>query len=291
MNNLKGIFPALLTPFDRQDKINEPVLRQIVKLGITQKADGFYVGGSTAETFLLTIDERKLILEIVIDELHGKLPVIAHIGCISTSQAIDLAKHAQSCGVDAISSVAPFYYQFSFDEIKNYYLDIMDSCSLPMIIYYIPGFSGINLNSEQIGELISDKRVAGFKFTSSDYYTMERIKNLRSDLIIYNGFDEMFLAGLCMGADGGIGSTYNFMADRFVRILELYKKGDMSAALDEQKKANNIIQALIKVGVIPGEKALLELMGIPAGVCRKPFKQISPEEREYLFKIWNENNN
>ena len=288
MKQMRGIFPALITPFDADDKISGPVLRQVVRLGLKQGVNGFYVGGSTAEFFSLTIGERKNILETVTDELQAQASVIAHIGCISTSQAIELAKHAQACGADAVSSVVPFYFPFNFEEIKGYYMDILDSCPLPMVIYNIPGLSGVELRTEQIGELISDRRIIGIKHTSKDYFVLERLKNFRDDLLIYNGIDEMFLAGLSMGADGGIGSTYNIMAERFVRIREFYRANDMASALSEQKKVNNIIQALTKVGVIPGVKAILELMGVNAGVCRRPFRPLEIEQREYLYKVFRE---
>lgn len=113
-------------------------MQKIVKMNLEKGVDGFYVGGSTAEAFLLSLYERKHILELVAVEAGGKCSIISHIGCISTDQAIELGKHAERVGVDAILSIPPFYYKFSFNEIKKYYTDIADQVNLPVILYNFP---------------------------------------------------------------------------------------------------------------------------------------------------------
>lgn len=284
-----GIFTALLTPFTPDDRINTQALRRLIRINLEKGVKGFYVCGSTGEAFLLTLEERKQVLETVVDEAGGKATIIAHIGCISTSQAIELALHAESQGVDAISSIPPFYFKFSFDEIKNYYFDIMDHVNTQMLVYNFPDTSGVTLNAANIGVFLNDKRVLGIKHTSSDFYSLERFRRIREDAVIFNGFDEMFLSGLAAGADGAIGSTYNFMAEKFILIHRLYKEGKMAEALQVQTKANNILQAVYKVGVIPAEKAILDIMGLEIGVCRKPFRTPSPDEYKMLEKVLAEN--
>ena len=289
MQKLKGIFPALLTPFTKEDKINEKALQQLVKMNIDKGVDGFYVGGSTAEAFLLSLEERKYIVDIVAQEAKGKCAIIVHIGCISTDQAVELGKHAEKAGVDAVSSIPPFYYNFSFPEIKSHYFEIVNRVNLPMVMYNFPAFSGVTLNSDNIGEFLKDPRFIGIKHTSSDFFSLERFKQTYKDVLVYNGFDEMFLAGLSMGADGGVGSTYNFMAEKFIRIKQLFGEGRMEEARRVQNEANNIIKVLVKVGVLPGEKEVLNQMGLEFGECRKPFKKVSEEEKEMLRKVLAEN--
>lgn len=285
MKELKGVFPALLTPFTKENKINEKALQALVKMNLEKGVNGFYVGGSTAEAFLLSLEERKYILEIVADEVKGKCAIISHIGCISTGQAIELGRHAQKTGVDAVSSIPPFYYNFSFAEIKNYYFDIVNNIDVPMIIYNFPAFSGVTLNSENVKDFLSDSRFIGIKHTSSDFYSLERFKQIRKDTLVFNGFDEMFLSGLIAGADGGIGSTYNFMAEKFIAIYKLFHEGKIREAQAIQTQANDIIKVLAKVGVIPAEKEILNLMGLDFGECRRPFKKVDDEERELLKKL------
>ena len=281
MKNFGGIFTALLTPFDKNGKINEKELEKLVKYNIEMGVNGFYVCGSTAEAFLLSTDERKQVLDVVKDTAKDKT-LIAHIGSVNEIEATCLAKYAETLGYDAISSVSPFYYNFSFGEIKDYYFRLANSVSIPMVVYNFPAFSGVNLGMKEISQFLSDDKFLGLKHTSNDYFTLEQVKAAFPEKTVYNGFDEMFLAGLSMGADGGIGSTYNFMADKFVKIKEHFEKGDIKEAQKIQATANKIIAVLCKVGVMAGAKEVLNQLGFDFGECRKPFKSLSEEEKALI---------
>lgn len=281
MKNFKGIFPALLTPFDDNGKINEKALEQLIEMNIRKGVDGFYVNGSTAEVFLLTEEERRHIYRLVKDIVGDRCTLIAHIGCVGTLQTIEWGQYAEKLGYDAISAVAPFYYKFSFEEIKNHYYMTVDNVDLPMIIYNFPNFSGVSLTPANIGEFLCDKRFLGVKHTSNDYFAMEQFKSAFPEKVIYNGFDEMFLAGLSMGADGGIGSTYNFMAEKFIKIKEAFENNDIKTAQSIQGDVNKIVTALCKIGVTQGEKAVLTLMGIDFKEARPPFRQLTKEDYKF----------
>ncbi len=282
MRDLRGIYPALLTPFDKNGKINEAALQQLVRYNVDKGVTGFYVGGSTAEAFLLSTEEREYILDIVMDAAGGKAAVISHVGAISTDVAVRLAKYAKKCGADAVSAIPPFYYNFTPQEIAEYYRSICDESQMPMIIYSFPGCSGVKLKADGLKRLLDMNFVIGLKYTDSDYFTMQQVRAACPDAILFNGFDETFLAGLAMGADGGIGSTYNFMAEKFIKMRTLFLEGNLEEAQAIQKEANQIIQTILPMGVMPAEKAILGLLGIDAGVCRRPFRHLSTEEIEQL---------
>ena len=277
-----GIFPALLTPFDKDDNVNVKALGELIDLNLNKGVDGFYVNGSTAEVFLLDDEERKLIYRTCAERAGGKATLIAHIGAISTKKAIEMAKYAKECGYDAISAVAPFYYKFNFDQIKKHYFDIVDAVDLPMIVYNFPNFSGVNLSVGQVSEFLTDKRFIGIKHTSNDYFALSSFKSAFPDKVIYNGFDEMFLSGLSMGADGGIGSTYNFMAEKFIEIRKLFNEGKNEEALKIQRAANNIITALCQIGVMEGEKEVLCQMGLDFGHSRAPYSVLTAEQKRVV---------
>ena len=281
----KGIFPALLTPFDKNDKVNTKVLCDLIDYNLEKGVQGFYVGGSTAEAFLLTEEERLLVMKTVSGHVNGKGTMVAHVGCISTAQSIRLAQAAKEWGYDAISAVAPFYYKFNFKEIKKYYYDIVDAVDLPMIIYNFPAFSGVNLTVDNVKEFLCDDRFLGVKHTSSDYFALEQFKALFPDKLLYNGYDETFLAGLAMGADGAIGSTFNLMAEKFIQIRDAFIKEDIKTAQKLQKEANVIIQALCKVGVMQGEKAIMDTLGFDFGPARAPFGALSEAQKDELVNV------
>lgn len=281
---LQGIYTALLTPFDSVGKVNTKALEQLVDYNLQKGVDGFYVGGSTAEAFLLSEQERNLVYEVVAKTAGGKCNLFAHVGCISTDHAIGFAKTAEKLNYTAISAIAPFYYKFSFDQIKKYYYDIVNAVNLPMIIYNFPNFSGVNLSVEQVAEFFCDERFIGIKHTSNDYFALEQFKSNFSDRLVYNGFDEMFLSGVAMGADGGIGSTYNFMAEKFIQIRKLFLENKHEEALEVQREANRIIKALIQVGVMEAEKEVLCQLGMDFGHAREPFSVLTDEQKLFLRK-------
>ena len=279
----KGVFTALLTPFDKENKVNEKALEALIKHNLSMGVKGFYVCGSTGEAFLLSTDERKQVMEIVKDCAKGAT-LIAHIGSVNEAEATDLAKCAEKLGYNAISSVAPFYYKFSFEEIKGYYNRLADSVDLPMLVYHFPAFSGVNMGVGEISQFLENDKFMGIKFTSNDFFTLEQVKSKFPEKIVYNGFDEMFLSGLSMGADGGIGSTYNFMADKFVKIQKLFSENKIAEAQEVQREANRIITLLCKFGVMQAEKEVLCQLGLDFGECRKPFLSLNDEQKAIVTK-------
>ena len=283
LNKFGGIYTALLTPFDKNDKLDKKALERLVEFNVKNGVSGFYVTGSTGEAFLLSTDERKEVMEIVKNAAPDKT-LIAHIGSLNINEAVELGKYANKLGYDAVSSVAPYYYKFSFNEIKNYYCRLADESALPMLVYHIPAFSGVAMGTGELAQFLTDDRFLGVKYTSNDFFTMEQIKSAFPDKIVYNGYDEMCLCGLTMGADGASGSTYNFMADKFVAIREKFLAGDLAGAQEIQKEANRIITILCKVGVMPAEKEVLTQLGIDFGDCREPFGKLSAEDKALIAK-------
>ena len=286
MASFTGIFPALITPFDESERIDEKALRRLLSFLIDKGVQGFYACGSTSEAFLLTTEERKRLLEIVLDETRGRVPVICHIGAISTAQAVDFGKHAVKAGAAAVSAIPPFYYKFSLEELKAHYLEILKEVDLPLIPYNFPTQSGVTIGIDNFGEVLRNDKVIGVKHTSSDFFSLDRMKNCGKKLVLFNGFDEMFLAGLAMGADGAIGSTYNFMPERFLAIYKLYNEGKTVEARRLQSEANEIIKVVLDSGSLAAHKYLLTLRGIDCGICRKPFKRLTDEAKRKLEETY-----
>ncbi len=285
-SKFKGIFPALLTPFDEKGKINRDSVRKLVDYCLDQGVDGFYVGGSTGEAFLLSLEERKEIIEAALEANAGRKTVICQIGAIGTAMAIKLAKWAETKGADAISAVAPFYYPFTKDQVVNHYMAVTDSVSLPMIVYNIPGLSGVNLTEEDFKRLYEHKRIIGVKHTHHNLFEMERIKSIDPGRLIYFGFDEVTLAGIAMGADGSIGSTFNLMAGEYIKLKELFLEGKHTESLKTQKKINEIISTFLPMGIFAALKyALTSRKGIPMGDVLAPFTPLGKEAKRKVDEI------
>ena len=282
IKKLYGIMPALMTAFD-ENGIDTDRVGQLVRKHASDGVHGFYVGGSSGEMVLCSTDERKKVLETVMEN-KGELAVIAHVGCLSTKDTVELSKHAKFCAADAVSSVTPLYYKYSFAEVKNYYRRVAEASELPVIIYNIPGLTGTAYGYDQLCELLEIEGVQGMKFTSSDFYLLNRLVNSYSDKVFYNGSDEMLLSGLAAGAQGGIGTTYNFMPDLMVKIYSLAKENKMDEAREVQSVANETIATILRNGVLPACKHLISLYGVPYGECREPFMPLDDEAKNDIYK-------
>jgi N-acetylneuraminate lyase len=283
MQPILGIITALLTPFDEDERIDDRALSALVDFQVRQEVQGLYVSGSTGEAMLQSRAEREHCLKLVAQANAGRLRLIAHVGTISTADVLYLSEQAAAFGYEAISAIPPFYYPFSSREVTDHYREIARHSALPLIVYNFPaqtkGFS-----TAELIELLSTPRIIGVKHTSSDLFSLERTLRHKPEAIIYNGYDEMCLAGLAMGAQGAIGTTYNFMGDLFVEMSRQLKAGNLDRAQALQKLANDIIEQIIRFGVIPASKAILESFGLQMGSARRPFRAVTNDERRSLSK-------
>lgn len=277
LKNIKGVIPALITPFDEHEEFDENRMRKLVNHLIERGMDGLYLTGSTGEGFLMTPEERKKVVEVVIDEVHGRIPVIVHVGAISTKISIDLAKHAYVTGADAISSVPPFYWKFKEENIYKYYEAVSMSTPLPMIVYNVP-LAGL-LGFDFICRLAKIPNVKGVKYTACTHQDIYKCKDkISQDFMVYSGADEMAVSGIINEADGIIGSFYSMMPDVFKDIYHKVKSGDIAGAQKKQKIAVDIIEASLKYDYYAVIKESLRWMGVDAGYVRAPFMNLSEEE-------------
>lgn len=287
--DLKGIYSALLTSFDADGVIQERGIREIIRHNIDKmQIDGLYVGGSTGENFMISTQEKKELFRIAKDEVGSKVKLIAQVGSINVKESVELAKYVTDLGYDAISAVTPFYYKFSFSEIKEYYNTIINSIDNRLIIYSIPALTGVNMNVSQFGELFENEKIVGVKFTAPDFYLLERLRNAYPEHLIYAGFDEMMLSAAVLNVDGAIGSTFNVNGPRARKIFTLAQQGNVKEALEIQHVTNDLITAILENGLYSTLKELLELQGVHAGYCRRPMASATPEQKMRAKEIYSQ---
>lgn len=276
--SLRGVVSALVTPFRADGGVDVGALHALAELQIGHGVHGFYVGGTTGEAPLQDAGERKLVLREFAKAVAGRRGLVAHVGAISTAETIALGRAAAEAGYDAISAIPPYYYDFSREELLAHYRALADAVPLPLIVYNFPARTPRPLTTADLLALLEHPRIVGVKHTSQNLYQMERLKQAAPHALVWNGFDEMFVGGLAMGADGAIGTTYNFMGRLFVAMLAAVRGGDLAAARALQCRANHVIDVLIEVGVIPGTKAILRRMGVECGAARPPFRPLTAAE-------------
>ncbi len=282
----QGILPATATPFNDKNQVNEAAMLALMERNLKEGAAGFFIGGSSAECFLLSHEERIRTFEIAA-EMRGKAKLAAHVGALGTDEAIDFAHAAKRLGFDLISATAPFYYKHSMDAVAQYYMDIFQAVEIPILIYNFPGNTGVDfdLSHPAIQKLLTSGAIAGVKHTNRDLYQLERFRDRNPDLLLFCGFDEILSGAEAMGCDGAIGSTFNFMLPHYLKLWDACKKQDRDSVLSLQHSANIIMETIVSIGLIPSIKAILKMQGIDVGLPRRPFRPISKEQEEQIARV------
>ncbi|HHW31895.1 MAG TPA: dihydrodipicolinate synthase family protein [Clostridiaceae bacterium] len=286
MNNIKftGIIPAIVSPLNEDGTIKEKELRKLVRWHLSEGCTGFYICGANGEGVVMKPESRKHLAEIMVDEVKGKGYIIDHVCAVDLRTAMDLARHASDIGVDAVASLPPFFYHYGDEQIYQYYKAISDSCDVPVMMYAASYISGTNMPPKTVEKMMGIERMIGLKWTSSNYFEMRRLKELNNGNInVLNGSDETLICGLVMGADGGIGATYNIMPKMFVKLYNAFVSGNIKEAQEIQYKVNKVIDVLLRWGVGCGVKDTLEMIGYEVGKCTYPLKRFTDEEQK-LFR-------
>lgn len=279
----EGIIPALVTPFKEDNKtINVESTKKLLDLHLQQGANGFYILGGTGEGLVMAREEREIMCETVVKHIAGKKPIINHIAAMNLNEAIELAKHAEKVGCNAIAAVPPSFFFYSEDDMFQYYKRLAGSVTIPVVIYYHPSAQK-DMSAKLIAHIYEIDNVTGVKWSSGNFFELMKLKNMtHGEMNIINGPDELLVSGLAAGADAGIGSTYNVMLPQFVKIYNCFKKGNLTEALATQIKVNEVIDILLKSELIPAVKYAVGMMGIDVGTATFPMKQLNTEEIKLL---------
>lgn len=287
LDKFKGIFVAFYSAYDDKGEVSEERVRQLARSYVGTGVSGLYVGGSSGEGILQNVAERKKVLEAVVSEVGEELTIIAHIGANSTKESVELAKHAEEVGVDAVSSIPSIYYRLSEAAVERHWQEMIDATSLPFIIYNIPQTTGFHLGQGLFQKMASQDKVIGIKMSGESVFELEQFKaNAGKDLIVYNGSDEQFLGGRIMGADGGIGGTYGVMPELFCILDKFFQKGKIEEAQMLQGKINSIITRLLSYPSLYGAcKTILSFRGIETGSPRLPLLPVTKEDLPSLEEL------
>ncbi|MDF2663178.1 MAG: N-acetylneuraminate lyase [Paenibacillus sp.] len=282
-----GVYPALHACYSNDGNVNPVAVRKLTRFLIDRGVNGLYVGGGTGEGLLQTAEERMKTLEAAIEENNGAVPIIAHVGAMTTGESVRMAKHAEQAGADAISSVPPFYFTYPEAAVKQYWNSIMESVQLPFIIYYIPASTGFHMTVSFLKELLENEKLLGIKMTTPGVYELQQYKEAGGErFLVYNGIDQQYLPGRIMGAHAGIGGNYNVMPELYVRLEQAFRKGAMEEAQRLQIAINEVLAAMKALGgLFPIGKELLRLRGIDCGLPREPLPAANVSDREAIRAI------
>ncbi|TLV10589.1 dihydrodipicolinate synthase family protein [Klebsiella indica] len=278
----RGIISAVVTPMNADESVNYTALATLAHAQLARGVEGFYCCGSSGEGPLLRFDERRQVLTTLVTAVAGQVPVIAHVGTPRTRDAVELAKSAEQDGASAVSLVPPYYYKYSREEIISYYRRVLDAISIPVILYNIPQFTGVELDSLSAEALLGDEQVLGVKHTSHNLYSLERMIFRYPEKVFINGFDEIFLASLAAGTTATIGTTVNFQPELFLALRSAFQQGDIERAQRLQQRINEVVEQLIACGVFQAAKYLAGKGVVDTGPIREPFVALTAMQRDEL---------
>ena len=288
INKYRGIIPAFYACYAPDGSISTEGVKALTRHLIAKGVKGVYVGGSSGECIYQHPDERKAVLEAVMSEAKGKITVIAHVACNNTADSVELAAHAEKCGVDAIASIPPIYFHLPNYAIADYWNAMSAAApNTEFIIYNIPQLAGTALTMPLLNEMLKNPNVIAVKNSSMPTQDIQMFKDAgiqargADGFAVFNGPDEQFVSGRVMGADGGIGGTYAVMPELFLKMNELIEKGDIPAAREIQYKADRIIYKMCEAhgNLYAVMKEILRRMyGLELGGVRAPLPGLIPED-------------
>ena len=280
---LTGLVPACHTPFHRDGRLNLDVVEHQAAFFRESGLRSVFVAGTTGEFASLTLDERKALCERWVEVAGDALRIAVHVGDNCQTDAIALAGHARQIGVAAVAAMAPHYFKpASVHDLIEFCIPIAaEADPVPFYYYHIPIMTGVRL---PMAEFLHEARfripnLRGLKFSHDDLIDLQYcVAADEGAFEVLFGFDESLLAGLCLGACGAVGSTYNFAGRHYQRLVRAFETGDLATARAAQLRATELVKALTGFGFMPASKAVMAMVGVDCGPVRAPLRNLSTEQ-------------
>ena len=287
---LKGLIAAVFTPMHEDGNLHLEMIDRYADYIAASGIPGVFVCGTTGESLSLTVAERKAVLEKWIVSAKGRFKVIAHVGCNSQLDAMDLAEHAMRSGANAISAMVPnFFKPVTVGDLVDFFVPIAHCASdLPFYYYKMPSMTGVLLPVADF--LVEGKKkipnLVGVKFTHNNLMEMGECLALQDGAFeVLHGYDEILIAGLAFGAVAGVGSTYNYLPKIYQGIFKAIDSDDYVTARQLQQVSIGVVKIIIKYGGgVRGGKAIMKLIGIDCGPCRLPIHSFTTSEYQKMEK-------
>ena len=290
---IKGIIPPIVTPMNADESVNIPELRNQVERQIAGGVHGIFPFGTNGEGYILSLKEKEEILEAVVDQVKGRIPVYAGSGCISTQDTIYMSKRAEELGADVLSIITPSFAVASQKELYDHYVEVAKHVNIPIVLYNIPPRTGNKLLPETVAKLAKDVDVImGAKDSSGDRDNLKAYidltQELDKDFSVLAGNDGNILFCLQNGGKGGIAGRANLWPKTVASIYNYFVAGD----LDKAQEAQDAVAALQRVFKFGNANTIIKkavnLLGYPVGDCRRPFNYLCQEGVEELKLVLKE---
>ena len=287
MTTLTGVLTALLTPFTPDGRIDTDTLRRLVDRTIDARIDGVVACGSTAEFSAMTGAERRHVVETVIDQTGGRVPVIAQTGGLSTREAIEHSRHAQNAGAAVVMVVAPFYEALTLGETLRYLRTVAGAVDIPVMLYNLPPATGVNLDPDTVGALAREvENIQYIKDTSADMNQAGKLIHHHGDVVsTFVGWDSLMLAALTEGAAGVMSGVSNAIPHEMVAVHRALLAGDLEMARSEWARIYPLVDSLISAPFVQAVKVATSARGLAVGEPREPLTALDPQTADRIREL------
>ncbi len=276
---------ALITPFNEKNEINFEKLRELLEYHIANRTDAVIVTGTTGESATMSDEEKLAVIKFSVDVVRGRIPVIAGTGSNNTKHAVWLSQEAEKLGADALLVVTPYYNKGNESGIYNHYREIAENVKIPIILYNVPGRTGVNLSINLVKELSRLKNIDAIKEASGNISYAAEIARAVPEIDIYSGNDDMTVPLLSIGGKGVISVSANILPEIVHNMVMAFLNKDTDKARELQLKYNDLVNALfIEVNPVPVKEAM-NFLGYGVGECRLPLGEMSEKNKEILYEI------
>lgn len=287
MSLFEGCGVALVTPL-KNSEVDYEKLKEIINWHIDNKTDAIVICGTTGESATMTDKERKSVIKFTVETVNNRIPVIAGSGSNNTAYSVELSKYCEEVGVDGLLVVTPYYNKATELGLIKHYECIANSVNLPIILYNVPGRTGVNIAPKTVKKLSTIKNIIAIKEASGDISQVAEIARLCGDDIdIYSGNDDMVVPILSLGGKGVISVVANILPNETHNMVETYLNGDLLNSRKLQLDMNGLINSLfIEVNPIP-VKTAMNLMGMDVGELRLPLTDMTDGNLKILIEEMN----
>ena len=287
--DIRGIIPAVITPFTRDERVDEGAFRKVLHTMIDQGVHGLFPVGTGGEFFALTREEKERLMKVAVEEAAGRVFVMPNVGAITTAESVGLARHAETVGSDAVSVVTPFFLKPSQDELYEHYKAICGAVKIPVLAYNIPDRTGgVALSVATVSKLAKTvPNFAGIKDSTGDLTnSSEIIQACPPGFKVFMGRDTLIYGALLYGCVGAVAATANVAPGVAVGIYNAVQAGDLTKARELQTKLSPV-RKLFTVGSHPAglKEAMVQLGVLGCGICRRPTIELTPAQRDEVRKI------
>lgn len=292
MEKLEGVIVPVVSPLKEDESIDEEGVEQLVDYSINNGVAAIIVLGTTGEFPALTSVNRRKIIELTLNKVNGRVPVVVGTGSTGTKRAVENTREAARMGAQATLLSPPYYYEIEQSDILTHFLEVADQVDIPIMVYNVPFHPELAVRPGTVRKLLEHQNIVGIKDSTGDFSSFLeflQLRNVREDFVVFQAMESQLMVSVLSGADGIVAGSANLVPDLVVQLYHQAKRKEMTRAMQSQQKLNSLGEIYQVSHWLSGLKTALELKGLCSGYVAKPFPLLDRSERGRIREILADN--